>query len=117
MKWFDTISIYFNWFIGFVPGWVLPIIIAVALLTTAQFWLPIWTVLPSKAKAAIGIVAGALAIFGFGRYKGAKSERDKRALDNSKAIERKAEIHNEVESLDDKSVDDRLSRNGWMRDD
>lgn len=116
MNWFDTISIYFNWFIGFVPGWVLPIIIAGALLATVQIWWPFWAVLPSKAKAAVGIVAGGLAIFGFGRYKGAKSERDKRNLDNAKALKRKAEIHNEVESLDDKSVDDRLNRNGWMRD-
>jgi len=112
---FDTVSIYFNWIIGFVPPWLLPIIAAVALLATMQLWLPIWTLLPSKAKAAILFFFGGFALYGFGRYKGAKSERDKRNLDNAKAVEKKAEIHNEIESLDDKSVDDRLRDRGWMR--
>jgi hypothetical protein len=61
------------------------------------------------------VVAG-LAAYVAGRNKGSKDERAKAAEASAKAIQRREDIHDDVQKLPDSDVTDRLGKSGWLRD-
>jgi hypothetical protein len=101
--------------INAVPVWVWLVIAAVALALTAQFWMPIWLVLPRWLKATILGTGAILAAYGFGRNKGFRDEQVRRDRANARAVETRKEVDDEVRNDSDAAVDRKLDR--WMRDD
>jgi hypothetical protein len=108
----DWLSYAFN----FVPWWVWIVGLLVASIVTYQFWAPIWAVTPRPAKVTLAAVGAVLAAYVAGRNRGSKDERAKAAEASTKAIQRREDIHNDVQKLPDSDVVDRLGKPGWLRD-
>jgi len=111
----DLIWTYFDYWVNRVPWWLLPGIAGIALVVTWAYWGPIWKVLPGPVKTVILAVIGALTFYGIGRVKGREAEKRMDDLRQARAAEDKRRIEDEVKSLPDSGVDDRLRKSGWMR--
>lgn len=107
-------SSMFDLVINAVPFWVWLIVIGIGLAVTAQFWMPIWLVLPRWLKALILGTGAILAAYGFGRNKGFRDEQRRREKANAQAINNRNEVNDEVGKMDTPDVDRNLDK--WMRD-
>lgn len=97
--------------------WIIPVIAGLLL---AFFWQPImglWMLLPSKARVVLYFVFGGFILYLFGVNRGEKAAKDRSDAANARAVQRKAEIKDEVSKLDKVGVDRKLRESGWMRQD
>ena len=104
-----------GWLFNFVPWWVPWLLAGLALVVTMNFWLPLWQLVPTKAKIAIGAVAAGVTAWWIGRNQGAKSERDQLKKREAGAVKQREKIDAEVHKLPQDDLDRRLHR--WDRPD
>lgn len=101
-----------------VPTWIYLIIVFVVAGVVFYFFSPIITaiaaVMPNWMKIALGAVAGLIAAFVYGRYRGAKTARELEAQKQAKAVETRSKIDASVKNATDAELDKRADR--WMRD-
>lgn len=103
--------------LSYVPWWLYWVIAAIVLAATIPYWSAIWLGLPKWAKGAILAVAGLLTAWTMGRRQQRIEDEKKQKEADSKALQRRQEVRNEVSRLDDSAVDRRMRESGWMRDD
>lgn len=97
--------------------WIIPVALGLVL---AFFWQPIiavWMLLPSKLRTVLYFVFGGFILYLFGIHRGEKAAQDRTDAANARAVQRKAEIKDEVSKLDKVGVDRKLRKSGWMRQD
>ena len=97
--------------------WIIPVIAGLLL---AFFWQPImavWMLLPPKLRTVLYFVFGGFILYLFGIHRGEKAAQDRTDAANARAVQRKAEIKDEVSKLDKVGVDRKLRKSGWMRQD
>lgn len=101
----------FSWLLSFVPTWVWVVLIAAAVLLTAQFWMPIWRALPTSVRLVVLGVLGTLGGILWGRSRGRKDARDEQARRDAAANRRRLETEEEVRRLTD--PERRKERDRW----
>lgn len=104
-----------GWLFNFVPWWAPWLLGGVALVFTMNFWLPIWGMIPTKAKIALGAVGAGVAAWWMGRNQGAKSERDQLAKREAGAVKQREKIDENVHQLSNDDLSKRRAR--WNRND
>lgn len=104
----------FSWLLSFVPTWVWVVVIAAAILLTAQFWMPIWRMLPRAVQIAILGVAGTIGGVMWGRSRGEKAARERQAVRDAEANKRRLETADEIRRMSD--PERQKERQRWERD-
>lgn len=102
-----------NWLGGW-PWWIWPLIGAAIVIPLLQYIAPIWSLLPSWAKTAIIAVSSLFVAWWAGRNKGKRDADEARKQADAKAEQRREAKNVEIQKLDPKTRDDRLSQ--WNRD-
>lgn len=110
----DTLTLYWNLGINFIPWWVWGIIVIVALLFTWQIWGTIWLALPLWAKVAVVFIFAAVLAYFAGRNTGSKNERDLQRKKDAEGEALRTRIDQSIKNLDDAALEKRASR--WYRD-
>jgi hypothetical protein len=106
----------FHWLIDQVPFYVWAIIALGGFGALMWFFypvlMPLWNALPGPVKAGILLIVTAIGGVLYGRYKGAKDERDMQQKRDANAIQDRENIHNEVKNLSDDDLDKRFDK--WV---
>lgn len=76
----------------------------------------VWTMLPPKARWALGGVAAVIAGIFWGRQRGAANERAKNKERADNAVRNRLEVDNEVNRMSPSEVDKKLDQRGDFRD-
>jgi len=112
------IGIIWDAIIDHIPVWGWIVIIAVP--SAAVLWfcypilLPIWKLLPTPVKVALGaILAGFLAYMG-GRYRGRGDAEEQERRRNAEALQKRTEVDSEVDRLGAGEADKKL-RDRWSK--
>jgi hypothetical protein len=111
----DIITSGYSWFSVHLYWWVIPLIGGIALIATMPWWSPIWAVLPKWLKLSLGAIAAGLTIWQAGKNKGAADSDARREKADTRATQKREEVHEEIKKLDPAERDKRLDR--WMRHD
>jgi hypothetical protein len=106
----STLSYWWN----YVPWWVAPIVLAIVLVATIPYWLPLWAGAPKWLKTLLVALGGGLTIYQMGRNKGRKDSDAQIAKQNAQAEAKRTEVDNEIANLNPADRDKRLDR--WLRD-
>jgi membrane protein implicated in regulation of membrane protease activity len=106
------------WLIDHVPPWVWIILI---IGTTGALWFyfspiitVVWRLLPNWLKVTLGAVLSLILAVLYGRYKGAKDEREKQAEREADQINKRKQVDESVRNASDADLDKRANR--WLRD-
>lgn len=107
-----------EWIFAQVPWWAWLILVSPFVGAAFYFFGPvimaIWAVVPRPVKWVLGgVLAFTLAFFA-GRNKGIKLQKEQQKRLDERAVQKRQEIHDEVQKLDQPSLDKRLDK--WMRD-
>lgn len=99
-----------NLIIDAVPFWVWLVIAGVVLALTAQFWLPLWNLLPRPVRALVVGTGAVIAAYGFGRNKGFRNARERQRQADANAIKNRLDVSDEVAKLKPEERDARLEK-------
>lgn len=108
-----------SWILDHVPPWVWLIAglggFGVLWFYFSPIIIAIWNLTPKPIRIALGAVGALIAAVMWGRYRGAKDEREAQKKREAGAVDTRSKINEDVKKSSDADIDKRLSR--WMRDD
>lgn len=109
---------WFWWVIGHVPLTVWLVVTFVIVAVLYAFFGPIinavLAITPRWVKVVLGGIFALVAAVAYGRYQGAKTEREIQKKREAGAVQKRKQINEKVHNLPDDRVDRELDR--WMRD-
>jgi membrane protein implicated in regulation of membrane protease activity len=113
------LGMIWNSIVDHIPLWGWLVIFGVpsivALYYLSPILLPIWRMLPAPVKGILlAVGAGLLAYLG-GRYKGRANAEEEERRRNAEALQKRAEVDNEIGKLSGKETESKL-RDRWTRD-
>lgn len=105
------------WILGYVPLWVWAVVFFAGFGALYFYFGPIitliWNWTPRWLKLTIGGALSLLAAVAYGRYQGAKTEREMQKHREENAVQDRKEIHDEVKNLSNADLDKRFDK--WVR--
>lgn len=110
----DTLSLYWNLGVNFIPWQMWAVIIVVIAVFTFQIWGTLWLALPLWAKVACVFVVAAVLAYFAGRNTGSKNERDLQTRKDAQGEKLRTQIDQSIRTLDEAALEKRASR--WYRD-
>lgn len=111
-------SIIWNSIVDHVPWWVYMVLGTAGVGALFYFFspilIPIWNMLPTPLKVALGGLAAAFLAWIAGRNMGRHNAEEEERRRNADALKKRNEVDNAVNRMDKKDVDAGLDR--WRRD-
>lgn len=112
------IGIIWNSIVDHIPMWGWMIIFGAPIVAALYFFgpilLPIWRMIPLPVRIALIGLLGAVIAFLGGRYKGRANAEEERRQRNHAALQKRAEVDRNVETMGADDVQAKLHK--WDRD-
>lgn len=107
-----------SWLLDWMPWWVWPALIGLALLVTMNLWLPvatlIWNRLPVSVRwVLVGVGTAGLAYLA-GRNRGRRNALEEQRRREAQAIQKRLEVNRRVDRMTPEEADKEDDR--WVRD-
>lgn len=107
-----------EWLIAQIPWWVYLIVAAPFVGAAFYFFSPlimgIWAITPKWLRWLLGGLLALILTFFAGRNKGITLQKEQQKRVDEKGVQKRQEIHDEVQKLNPTDLDKRLDK--WMRD-